>query len=253
VRNAIGNVQTVLVLGGGSEIGVATARRLVQEGARRVVLAGRRPEAYGEAEAQLRAAGATDVHRIAFDADAPDTHAGVVAQAVGLVGDLDVTVVAFGVLGDQSVDERDAAAALAVVRTNYLGTVSALTVLGERLREQGHGALVVLSSVAGERVRRSNYVYGSSKAGVDGFATGLADALHGSGTRVLVVRPGFVRTKMTTGVDPAPLSTTADAVAEAVVKGLGRSATVVWVPTALRLVMSALRHVPRPLFRRLPV
>lgn len=253
MRNAVGEVQTVLVLGGGSDIGLAVAERLAQGGARTVVLAGRRPAAYEAGEARLRAAGAGTVHRVAFDADDTGSHAQVLADVVALVGDLDVTVVAFGVLGDQGVDEHDAASAVAVARTNYVGGVSVLTVLGERLRAQGHGALVVLSSVAGERVRRSNFVYGSSKAGLDGFATGLADALHGSGARVLVVRPGFVVSKMTEGLDPAPLSTTPDGVAEAVVKGLSRPATVVWAPPQLRFVMSALRHVPRPLFRRLPV
>jgi len=139
------------------------------------------------------------------------------------------------------------------MRTNLLGAVSALTVLGERVRTQGHGDLVVLSSVAGERVRRSNFVYGASKAGLDGFATGLADALHGSGARLLVVRPGFVVGKMTAGLPAAPLSTTPEAVAEATVKGLRGTGTVIWVPAPLRLVMSVLRHVPRPVFRRLPV
>ncbi len=253
MRNAVGDVQTVLVLGGGSDIGLAVATRLVRQGARTVVLAGRRPGAYAEAEQSLRAAGATQVHRVAFDADDTDSHPQVVRDVVERVGDLDVTVVAFGVLGDQSVDEHDPVAAVAVARTNYVGAVSAMTVLGQQLRAQGHGALVVLSSVAGERVRRSNFVYGSTKAGMDGFATGLADALRGSGARVLVVRPGFVVSKMTAGMHKAPLSTTPDAVAEVVARGLRGSATVVWAPAALRLVMSVLRHVPRPLFRRLPM
>ncbi len=253
MRNAVGTVQSVLVLGGGSDIGRAIAVRLVQEGARTVVLAGRRPETYADAERALRAAGASRVVSVPFDADDTESHAGTVADVVGQVGDLDVSVLAFGVLGDQAVDEDDPAAAVAVARTNYLGGVSVLTVLSQQLRAQGHGALVVLSSVAGERVRRSNFVYGSAKAGLDGFATGLADALHGSGARVLVVRPGFVASKMTEGMDEAPLSTTPQAVADVVVKGLQGSATVVWAPPALRLVMSVLRHVPRPLFRRLPV
>ena len=253
MRNAVGDVQTVLVLGGGSDIGLAIASRLVRQGARTVVLAGRRPEAYVAAEQSLRAAGATTVHRVVFDADDTDSHPQVLREVVSTVGDLDVTVLAFGVLGDQSVDEHDPAAAVAVARTHYLGAVSVMTVVSEHLRAQGHGALVVLSSVAGERVRRSNFVYGSTKAGMDGFATGLADALQGSGARVLVVRPGFVVSKMTAGMDKAPLSTTPEAVAEVVVKGLAGSATVVWAPPPLRLLMSALRHVPRPLFRRLPV
>ena len=253
MRNAVGDVQSVLVLGGGSEIGLAVAHRLVRDGARTVVLAGRTPASYAAAERSLREAGATDVRSTVFDADDTDSHAEVVDRVRAEVGDVDVAVVAFGVLGDQDVDERDPASAVAVARTNYLGGVSVLTVLAERLKAQGHGAVVVLSSVAGERVRRSNYVYGSSKAGLDGFATGLADALVGTGVRVLVVRPGFVRTRMTAGMEPAPLSTTAEAVAEAVVRALPGAATVVWVPGALRVVMSLLRHVPRPVFRRLPV
>lgn len=253
MRNAVGEVQTVLVLGGGSDIGRAIASRLVQQGARTVVLAGRRPEGYERAEQALREAGATTVSSIRFDADQTESHEGIRRDVVAAVGDIDVTVVAFGVLGDQSVDERDPVAAVAVARTNYLGGVSVLTVMGNQLRTQGHGALVVLSSVAGERVRRSNFVYGSTKAGLDGFATGLADALHGSGARVLVVRPGFVVGKMTKGLDPAPLSTTPEAVADLVVKGLRGSATVVWAPALLRPVMSVLRHVPRSLFRRLPL
>lgn len=253
MRNAVGDVQTVLVLGGGSDIGLATAARLVRQGASTVVLAGRRPETYAEAEQVLRAAGAAAVHRVSFDADDTDSHPQVIRDVVAAVGDLDVTVLAFGVLGDQSVAEHDPAVAVAVARTNYLGAVSAMTVVSEQLRAQGHGALVVLSSVAGERVRRSNFVYGSTKAGTDGFATGLADALQGSGARVLVVRPGFVVSKMTAGMDKVPMSTTPEDVAEVVVKGLRGWATVVWAPPALRLVMSVLRHVPRPLFRRLPV
>jgi decaprenylphospho-beta-D-erythro-pentofuranosid-2-ulose 2-reductase len=253
MRNAVGDVQTVLVLGGGSDIGLAIATRLVGAGARTVVLAGRRPEAYAAAADSLKAAGASEVRCVAFDADDTGSHQAVIDGVVAEVGDLDVTVAAFGVLGDQAVDETNASTAVAVATTNYVGGVSVLTVVGNRLRGQGHGALVVLSSVAGERVRRSNFVYGSSKAGLDGFATGLADALHGTGAKVLVVRPGFVVSKMTAGMDAAPLSTTPEKVAEATVKGLAGSATVIWVPGALRLLMSVLRHVPRPLFRRLPV
>jgi decaprenylphospho-beta-D-erythro-pentofuranosid-2-ulose 2-reductase len=116
---------------------------------------------------------------------------------------------------------------------------------------QGHGTIVVLSSVAGERVRASNFVYGASKAGLDGFAQGLGDSLRGTGVEVLVVRPGFVHTRMTAGLDAAPLATTPEAVAKAVVEGLARGSHTVWVPAALRFVMIALRHLPRPIFRRL--
>jgi decaprenylphospho-beta-D-erythro-pentofuranosid-2-ulose 2-reductase len=248
VTDALGRPGTVLLLGGTSEIGLAVARALVARGARTVVLAGRDAEA-------LRAVqlpGAT-VNAVAFDADDTASHQAVVDDVVARHGDLDVVVLAFGVLGDQERDETDPAAAVAVARTNFLGVVSALTVVGNRLRDQGHGSAVLLSSVAGERVRRSNYVYGASKAGADGFALGLGEALRGSGAHVLVVRPGFVRTRMTAGMKAAPLSTGPDEVAEVVLRGLDKGADLVWAPGALRVVMSVLRHVPRGLFRRLPV
>ena len=169
VTDALGRPATVLLLGGSSEIGGAITAALVARGARTVVLAGRDHHALQTAAGPLQAAGA-QVHTVDFDADQPHTHHAVVQQVVARHGDIDVTILAFGVLGDQTRDERDPAGAAAVTRTNYLGAVSALTVLGNQLRSQGHGAIVVLSSVAGERVRRSNYIYGASKAALDGFA-----------------------------------------------------------------------------------
>jgi decaprenylphospho-beta-D-erythro-pentofuranosid-2-ulose 2-reductase len=136
---------------------------------------------------------------------------------------------------------------------NYVGGVSAGLAAARRLRAQGHGTLVVLSSVAGERVRKANYIYGSSKAGLDGFAQGLGDAMRGSGARVLIVRPGFVTSKMTAGMTPPPLSTTPDKVAEATDRALRTGRDIVWAPGALRWVMLAVRHLPRPVFRRLPM
>jgi decaprenylphospho-beta-D-erythro-pentofuranosid-2-ulose 2-reductase len=125
--------------------------------------------------------------------------------------------------------------------------------LVERMRRQGHGTIVYLSSVAGERARKSNYVYGSTKAAMDAFAQGLGDAVADSAVRVMVVRPGFVRTKMTQGLDAAPLAVDADAVAAAIVRGLRRGANTVYAPAPLRIVMSVLRHLPRPIFRRLDI
>jgi decaprenylphospho-beta-D-erythro-pentofuranosid-2-ulose 2-reductase len=168
-------------------------------------------------------------------------------------GDIDLVLVAFGVLGDQDVAEHDTAEALRIIDTNFTGAVSVLVPIAERLRSQGHGTIVVLSSVAGERARRSNFVYGSSKAGLDAFCQGLGDALVGTGVRMVIVRPGFVHSRMTEGLDPAPLSTTPDAVAQAILDGLARDREIIWVPAALRGVMSGLRHVPRPVFRRLPL
>jgi decaprenylphospho-beta-D-erythro-pentofuranosid-2-ulose 2-reductase len=157
------------------------------------------------------------------------------------------------VLGDQEQLARDHDAAVEAVQVNYTGVVSVSVPLVERMRRQGHGTIVYLSSVAGERARKSNYVYGSTKAGMDAFAQGLGDSLADAGVQVMVVRPGFVRTKMTEGLEEAPLTTDPDAVADAIAAGLRRGAHTVWAPGPLRLVMSALRHVPRPIFRKLPI
>jgi decaprenylphospho-beta-D-erythro-pentofuranosid-2-ulose 2-reductase len=256
MRDALGNVQGVLVLGGTSDIGVAIAGRLAGPRHAAVVLAGRDPDgsAMIAAAERVSTAGASKVDRIGFDALDTNNHPGVVERAAELLGgDVDVAVVAFGVLGDQSAAERDPRASLDIARVNYDGAVSAMVALAEHLRAQGHGTIVYLSSVAGERVRRSNFAYGSSKAGADGFALGLGEALRGSGVEVLVVRPGFVKTKMTAGMDEAPLATSAEAVAAATADGLARHKEIVWVPGTLRYVMMGMRHVPRAMFRRLPV
>jgi decaprenylphospho-beta-D-erythro-pentofuranosid-2-ulose 2-reductase len=131
-----------------------------------------------------------------------------------------------------------------------VGAVSSGLAVAGHLRRQAHGTLVVFSSVAGERVRAENFVYGSTKAGLDAFAQGLADSLVGSGASVLVVRPGFVRTAMTTHLDDGPMATTAEAVAADVVAGLRSGAHTVWSPAKLRYVFSVLRHLPRPVWRR---
>jgi decaprenylphospho-beta-D-erythro-pentofuranosid-2-ulose 2-reductase len=120
-----------------------------------------------------------------------------------------------------------------------------------KLRAQGHGTLVVLSSVAAERPRGANFPYAASKAAVDAYAQGLGDALAGTGVHVLVVRPGFVHTHMTAGLKPAPLATTPEAVADAVADGLRRGAHTVWAPPRVRWLMAILRHLPRSVFRRL--
>jgi decaprenylphospho-beta-D-erythro-pentofuranosid-2-ulose 2-reductase len=251
MMNALGDPQSLLLLGGSSEIGLATARRMVRSRVRTVHLTGRPSPALDAAADELRALGAeVAVHH--FDAAAPETHETVLGK-IFAEGDIDVVLMAFGVLGDQQRDEQEPMAAVSVAQVNYVGAVSSGLVCAQALRRQGHGALVVLSSVAGERARRSNFLYGSAKAGLDAFAQGLGDSLRGSGARVMVVRPGFVRTRMTEGLKEAPLATTADAVAEAIDTGLRRAAETVWVPGALRYVMSGLRHLPRPVFRRLPL
>lgn len=245
-------LETVLVLGGRSEIGLGVAERLVGRGARTVVLAARRSGELDEEESRLRRAGAAEVHRVEFDADDVASHEPVLDDITVRFGRLDVVVTSFGVLGDQQRAERDAAHALAVVHTDYVAHVSVLTHLANLLRRQGSGSLVVFSSVAGYRVRRANYVYGSAKAGLDGFAHGMADALVGSGVHLLVVRPGFVIGRMTRGMSPAPFASTPDQVAEATVRALLKRRAVVWVPRVLHLVMATMRVVPRAVWRRMP-
>ena len=253
MKDALGSVQSVLLLGGTSEIGVATVRELVKRRARTVLLAVRDPERASSHADELRAAGATTVELLAFDGRDTTSHERFVEEAFSRDGDIDLALVAFGVLGDQERSASDPAAALEVLETNFTGTASVLTPLVQRMVTQGHGTIVVLSSVAGERARKSNFVYGASKAGIDAFAQGLGDSLAGTGVHVMVVRPGFVHTKMTAGMESAPFSTTPDAVAAAIVRGLARGAHTIWVPPILRIVMALLRHLPRAVFRRLPI
>lgn len=253
MNDALGYPQSVLVLGGGSEIALATLRKLVAARCRTVVLAGRDAEALGTPAKELRDAGATTVDVVAFDALDAASHDRFVSEVFASHGDIDLVLLAFGVLGDQDLAESDAAEARRIVDSNFTGAVSVLVPVVQALRAQGHGTIVVLSSVAGERARKSNFVYGASKAGLDAYCQGLGDSLVGTGVRVVIVRPGFVHTKMTEGMAPAPLSTTPEAVADAIVAGLGRGSEIIWAPAPLRFVMSALRHVPRAVFRKLPI
>ena len=188
---------------------------------------------------------------ISFDADDTATHDAVIQEAVSVAGgDLDVVIVAFGLLGDQAADQAGGDGAVKVAVTNYVGAVSVGLAAARQLRLQGHGTLVALG--CRRQVRRANFIYGSSKAGMDGFFQGLGDDLAASGAKVLIVRPGFVRTKMTRGMADAPMSTTPEAVAEATVKALAAGRSVVWVPGALRPAFTVLRHLPSFAWRRIP-
>lgn len=252
MRDALGSVQSLLVLGGGSEIGLATARTLVAARTRSVTLAAREPERLEAAAQELKAAGAEQVDLIAFDATDYSSHEAFADKVFSNGNDVDAVLLAFGVLGSQDELERDAGASRRLLETNFVGAVSVAIPIVERLRRQGHGTLVVLSSVAGERPRRANFIYGASKSGLDAFAQGLRDSLTGTGVDVVVVRPGFVRTKMTEGMEAAPFATTPEVVAEAIAAALRSRPHTVWVPSQLRYVMAVLRHLPRPIFRRLP-
>jgi decaprenylphospho-beta-D-erythro-pentofuranosid-2-ulose 2-reductase len=252
VINAVGTPQSLLLLGGTSDIGLAVARAFAARApGLRVVLAARPSARRDTAAEELSGIGCT-VRVVDFDALDLDSHTAAVAAAAE-DGDVDVSVVAYGLLGDNEQAWTDVRVAVDLARTNYVGPVASGVALADQVRRQGHGVVVALSSVAGERPRRSNFVYGSTKAGFDAFFTGLGEALRPLGGRVLVVRPGFVRSKMTEGLDAAPLAVTPEDVAEAIVAGVASGAEQVWVPRPMRAVMSALRHVPRPVFRRLPL
>jgi decaprenylphospho-beta-D-erythro-pentofuranosid-2-ulose 2-reductase len=249
--NALGEPQSLLLLGGTSDIALAVAARYAESGPLRVVLAARPGPRRTEAVTRLSALGAV-VEALDFEATDTASHPALVERAAH-GGDLDVVVVAFGILGDEEEAWQDHDAAVRLAEVNYVGPVSVGAALAAQVKKQGHGVIVFLSSVAGERVRRSNFAYGASKAGADGFYLGLGEALREHGGHVLVVRPGFVHTKMTDGREAAPLSVGPDEVADAIVAGVAARKELVWVPAPLRFVMSGLRHVPRPLFRRLPL
>jgi decaprenylphospho-beta-D-erythro-pentofuranosid-2-ulose 2-reductase len=233
--NALGEPQSLLLLGGTSDIALAIARRYARPGLR-VALAARPSERRSAAATELVDLGC-EVTEVDLEARDHASHATTVEQAFA-GGDIDIAVIAFGLLGDPEQAWHDP----------DLGVL-----LGQRMLAQAHGWIVALSSVAGERVRRSNFVYGSTKAGLDGFFLGLGEALREYGVRVLVVRPGFVKSKMTSGLEEVPLAVTPDQVAEAVTDAIKGKRELIWVPGPLRVVMSGLRHVPRPLFRKLPI
>ena len=241
---------TVLILGGRSEIGTELAVRLAPGAS--VVLAARNADRLGEQTAAILAAGAVAVSTREFDADNLESHGPLVASIIAEHGPIDTAVLAFGILGDQGRAEVDAAHAVAVVHTDYVAQVSLLTHLAAAMRQAGRGTLVVFSSIAGARVRRANYVYGSAKAGLDGFASGLADALHGTGVRLLIVRPGFVIGRMTEGMTPAPLSSTPSQVAAATARALAKGRRTVWIPWALGPAAAVMRLLPQFVWRRMP-
>ena len=225
---------------------------LVADRCRQVVLAGRDGEALEVAAARLRAGGAERVETVVFDATEPDRAGMVVGRCFAALDDhVDLVLVAVGALGDQLTDEVDPALVAERITINLTWPAAAAAAVANRLRTAGQGRIVVISSVAGIRVRRANFLYGSAKAGLDGFAQGLGEALRGSGVRLHVVRPGFVFTKMTAGRPPAPFAIGPAAVAAAMLKGIERDEPVIWVPSILRFVFTALRHLPRSAWRRL--
>lgn len=250
--DAVGNPKSLLLLGGCSEIALAIAGQYLSSAPLRVVLAARPAEPREEAAAHLRAQGALDVQIIDFDALDFDSHPKMMAEAFSF-GDVDVAVVAFALDDDAETLWQDQGKAVRVAQVNYTASVSVGVLLGEHMRAQGHGRIIAMSSVAGERVKRANFVYGSTKAGLDGFYLGLGEALNPFGVKVTVVRPGMVRTQFSAHVDEAPLTVNKEDVARMAVSASAKGKEIVWAPGPFRYVMMVLRHVPRKIFRKLPV
>lgn len=237
----------IAIFGATSEIGGEIARLLAP--GNHLVLAARRTTDLAD---ELYRLGATQVDSFFFDATDVDSHADLIAE-IEATGPLDVALAMFGVLGDQELAERDSSEVYRVLHTDFTAQAVLLTELAQVMKSRGRGVLVAYSSIAGARVRRPNYVYGSAKAGLDGFCQGMQDALQGTGVRLVIVRPGFVIGRMTRGMDPAPLSTTPDVVAEATVRAINdESAESVWIPRSLKLLAAAMQVVPRWLWRRAP-
>ncbi|MEZ5159251.1 MAG: SDR family NAD(P)-dependent oxidoreductase [Candidatus Nanopelagicales bacterium] len=247
--DSLGSVQSVLLIGGTSEIGLAILERLAQGGRlQRIVFLGRNEQALERTAESWRDRGMQTqviLADLSGELDVP-----VLTERCFDSGDLDVVVFAAGITPDSSA-LLDQQGAREVAMVNFVSQMQLGTEIVQRLRLQGHGALVVLSSVAGERPRADNYLYGATKAGLDAWANGLADALAGEPVRILVVRPGMVRTRMSAGHKEAPFTCDPEDVAEAVAKNLRSGPVTVWVPPQLRYLMSGLRHTPRPVFRRL--
>jgi short-subunit dehydrogenase len=240
----------IVIFGGRSEIGVELATRLAPGAT--VVLAARHSDDLGNEVAAVKQAGAAAVYTVEFDADDLNSHSPLVESLVVEHGPIGTAVLAFGILGDQARAEKDPAHAAAILHTDFVAQASLLTVLAQTMRAAGSGTIVTFSSIAGARVRRANYVYGSAKAGLDGFCSGLADALNGSGVRLLVMRPGFVIGRMTEGMAPAPFSRTAPQVADATVRALNGRRHSVWFPWQVGALAVVMRLLPRPIWRRMP-
>lgn len=254
MKNGVGVAQNIVLFGGTSEIGHAILQKLVKPGVSHVVLVSRDLDAADLQIAEIAERYPDlEIHHVRFNADDSASMVHVVAEVAQQIGDIDVAVIAQGVL-QEGVDYYSIPAALLpVADVNFTGTMVLMYALAARMRSQGYGKMVLLSSVAGERVRKGNPAYGATKAGIDGFALALDHELVGSGVSVLVVRPGFVTTKMTKGMNKAPFSTDADSVAAAVDKAISTSKTVIWAPGLLQYLFLILKNLPTAVWRRLPL
>jgi decaprenylphospho-beta-D-erythro-pentofuranosid-2-ulose 2-reductase len=240
----------VLLIGGTSAIGRALARELAARGAA-LHLAARNGAELERVGADLKIRYQVPVSWSLFEATDAPSHAAFFADATHALRALDVVVIAVGDVGDQAMAERDADHARRVIESNYTGVISVLTPIANYLEAQGRGTIVVLSSVAGDRGRRANYVYGSAKGGLDRFLEGLRVRLSAANVRVLTVKPGLVDTRMTFGRPGLPLIASPALVARAILRGIEGKGNVMYVPWFWWWVMLGVRALPEPVFRRL--
>jgi len=237
----------VLVLGATSAIAQAAARVWAKRGAELFLVArnGARLSAVAE---DLTARGAK-VLTLAQDLDDASLHEGLIENALMALGEVDVVLLAQGVLGEPAETDRDPAAAERVLRTNLTAPVQLLTLVAQRLR--AGASIAALSSVAGDRGRAQNGVYAASKAGLDAFLSGLRQRLRGRGVRVVTIKPGFVDTPMTAGMRKSPLFASAAAVGRGIVRAIDRKRDVAYLPGWWRFVMLLIRAIPEAFFKRM--
>ena len=240
----------ILVLGATSGIAEACCRLWADRGDS-LYLVARNADRLAAVAADMRTRGASYIDVAVVDLDETAGHAEMLAHAINSLGGLDVAFVALGVLGDQATAERSFGEAQKILHTNFTAPASLLTWLGNYCAQRRSGTLAVLSSVAGERGRKSNYVYGSSKAGLTAFVDGMRNRIDREGVRVMTIKPGPVKTSMTEGMKGNGKFADVDAVAATLVKAIDRGADVVYVPGMWRVIMAVIRAVPDRVFKKL--
>ena len=240
----------ILILGAPSAIAIAVARELISPDARFFLVArnGAKLEAVRR-DLLTRGAGGVDTH--VADLDDTDAHEAMMAEALRSLDSIDLALIAHGVLGDQDQAQADFAAAAAILRTNFLSAVSLITWLANYFEREHKGTLAVISSVAGDRGRKSNYIYGASKGALNIFLDGVRNRVDRAGVHVLTIRPGFVATPMTSHLPQGPLFATPAQVAKGIVKAIANRKDVVYVPWFWRPIMFVIRSVPEFIFKKL--
>ena len=245
-------ITRLLILGGGSDIAIAFVHRIAAEGLRKVVLAGRAGGSRDQAAAELRARlPELEVSTADFDGADSASHAQVVESIAGVHGSFDAVLVAFGQLGEPFTLDADPAAMADLAQVNFAGAVSSSMAAINLLRGEPDARLIVLSSIAAVRPRVGNIVYGAAKAGLDAFTREITAPANKLGVEVVLVRPGFVHSRMTEGLDPAPFAATADEVAQAMADGIAKGRSIIHAPAVLGPVGLVLKNLPGTVWRQI--